>query len=544
MKSQTRRRLAIALFLLCGSFSWIVVASHRPAFSGNISPTEFYFHHDHVIGTSLDLWVTASEESAADAAEQTILGEIERLRRIFSTYDPQSEISRVNRTQDPVAVSPEMIEVLRQYESWQDRSHGAFNGQLGKLVSVWQTAEKTQQEPDAATLRRIVYQICQPGWRIDEANLTVTRLTDQPLNLNSIAKGYIIGKAGALARERVPSMTGLLLNLGGDMYSWGQNQQGRPGWDIGVQDPHHPEDNAPVLARVRLRDSAIATSGGYERFYTVQGKRHSHIFDPRSGQSATGSASATVIAKDNVTANALATTLCVLTPEEGLRLIGSLPGVECFLVAADGRQLRSPGFAAFELPLIRREVSVAAQDKGDKKDDKKPEQKDDKKPEQKDDKKPEQKDEKKAWPDAFEASISVTLPNIAAVKYRRPYVAIWVANADAKPVRTVAVWGNNARYFKDLPEWWKFARNDNNLVQAVTRATRAPGKYSLVWDGKDDKGNALPQGTYTIFVEVHREHGKLVRQTGKLVCGPEPTQLTLDANAETGATIVEYRKKK
>ena len=73
---------------------------------------------------------------------------------------------------------------------------------------------------------------------------------------------------------------------------------------------------------------------------------------------------------------------------------------------------------------------------------------------------------------------------------------------------------------------------------------RSPGKYTVVWDGKDDKGKVLPQGTYTVRVEVHREHGKHLFQTGKIQCGSEPAKLTLEANAETGETVVEYRKRK
>src|SRR5262249_16967809 len=147
-----------------------------------------------------------------------------RLRQIFSTYDPESELSRLNRTREPMVVSTDMIAVLRQYEAWQSRSHGAFSGQLGELVQVWKDAEKAQREPEAAALSRIWLQLCEPGWRIDEANRTVTRLTDQPLNLNSIAKGYIIQQAAAVAREKAPSLQGLLVNLGGDMAIYGNEE--------------------------------------------------------------------------------------------------------------------------------------------------------------------------------------------------------------------------------------------------------------------------------------------------------------------------------
>jgi thiamine biosynthesis lipoprotein len=511
------KRLAVGL-LLCGGFTWLVLASHQDTARMNAA-AEYYFHHDHIIGTSLDIWITTTDEASAESAERVILDEIDRLRRIFSTYDPDSEICRLNGTREPMVASTEMIEVLKHYEIFQARSHGAFNGQLGDLVRVWKNAETTQREPDAATLSRLVQQLRERGWRIDEANRTVTRLTDVPLNLNSIAKGYIIQKASAAARAKIASLQGLLLNLGGDMAVWGMDDCGKRSWTIGVQDPLHPEDNAAPIARVRLQDAAIATSGGYERYYTIDGKRHSHIFDPRTGRSADGAASATVIACDNVTANALATMLCVLTPEEGLQLVAATPGVECLLVTKEGKQLRSDGFQAMEVPVARLAANIAFQNN---------------------------KDGKKieAWPERYQVNFTLTIPSVTTKKYRRPYVAVWVENADAKPVRSITVWGNNARYWKDLPQWWKFAKNDTDLVKAVTRATRPPGKYSLVWDGKNDNGTALPQGTYTVYIEVHREHGKLVRQTGKIQCGSDPAHITLEKNAETGDTLVEYAKKK
>jgi thiamine biosynthesis lipoprotein ApbE len=510
--SRVSARLGIVL-LLGATFTWLVLASQQDAAARRNTAQEFYFHHDHILGTSLDVWLTARDETAAQQAEAAILAEIERLRRVFSLYDDASELSRLNCTRGPMVASADLFAVLKLYETWQERSARAFHGQLGELVRVWKEAERTQQEPDDATLSHIVHQLGKRGWRLDEATRTVTRLTDQPLNLNSIAKGFIIQKAASAALAKVASLDGLLLNLGGDMFVWGKDDAGSSGWTIGVQNPNEPHDNAEPIARVRLNNLAIATSGGYERYYTIHGQRHSHLFDPRTGRSAEGAASATVIARDNVTANALATTLCVLTPDEGLRLVAATPGAECLIVARDGRQVRSAGFPALEIAVAHR-VEQGKEEKAD------------------------------AWPAGYQVNLTLTIPNVAAKKYRRPYVAVWVENAEAKPVRTITVWGNNPRWIKDLPQWWKFAKNDDTLVKAVSRATRAPGKYSLVWDGKDDKGTRLPQGAYTVHVEVHREHGKLVRQTGKIVCGAEPAQITLAANAETGATLIDYAKKK
>jgi thiamine biosynthesis lipoprotein ApbE len=260
-------------------------------------------------------------------------------------------------------------------------------------------------------LARIAAEINRPAWSIDDAHQTVTRLTGQPLDLNSIAKGYIIRRAVAAARREVPQLQRLLLNLGGDMFALGRDAAARPAWMVGVQDPLHPEDNAPVLSVLRLQDQAVAVSGGSVRFYTIAGRRYSHLFDPRTGRPASDVAGATAVAPDNVTANALATTLCVLDPVDGLRLVAETPGAECLVVTADGRQLRSPGFHALERTprSVRAATDAAGAPAG-------------------------------AWPEGYQMNLTVTLPNIAAGgRYRSPYVVVWAENADGKVVRTIAL---------------------------------------------------------------------------------------------------------
>jgi thiamine biosynthesis lipoprotein len=504
---------ASLLAAIAGLIAFPVSPRNESAASATESPSirEFHAYHEHVIGTSLELYLVARSEQAAGAAEDAALAEIERLRQIFSLYDASSELSQLNRTREAMTVSPEMIEVLRLYAEWHERTGGVLHSQVGGLVDLWKQAERNQREPAPAHLAEVAEQLRKPGWKI-EGN-QVMRLNDQPLNLNAIAKGYIVQKA-ALAAQRTPGVEGVLLNLGGDIAALGVDSANQP-WAVGVQNPLEPFDNARPIASLLLKDQAIASSGGYERFYEIQGKKLSHLFDPRTGRSAVGSAGATVVAKDNTTANALATTLCILSPEEGLKLVSQLKGVECLIVARDGTQHRSPQFASLERRIDPPEFTVAQDKKAEK------------------------------WPEGYRVELTVTLPESTAGKrYRRPYVAVWAENADGKAVRTITEWGNNPRWISTLPQWWKLAKNDPALVKAVSRATRSPGKHSVVWDGKDDKGNPLPQGTYTIHVEVHREHGKLVQQTGKIACAAESAKIVLEKNAETGDTVVEYAKKK
>ena len=426
---------------------------------------EHSFHVDHIIGTSLDVWMRVLNAEEGEGAERAILAEIERLRRIFSLYDPESELSRFNRSMGEFQASDELIEVLSLYEEWHRRTQGALCAELGN--------EKQPLSPQSRGE--------------GDGRRTLVRASGRTLNLNSIAKGYIIQRAAAVA-----PCDELLLNLGGDILAVGSTK-----WAIGVQNPFTPADNAPPLTLLQLQNRAVATSGGY--------LRPSHIIDPRTGRTAKGVASATVLAADNITANSLATTLCVLKPDEGLRLIATIPNTACIIVADDGRRFVSPGLETFDCAA--------------------------------DDEKP------TLWPEGHQVTVNIEIPDPDEKRYRRPYVAVWFENADGKQVRTITVWGKEKKYLKDLSDWWKYAHKETEMVKVVTRATRGPGKYTVVWDGKNDKGEPLPQGKYTIRIEVVREFGRHRRQSGVIECGTEVAKLKLENNEETGDTLVEYGKK-
>ncbi len=499
MTHPNRRDLFRAGAASLGSAVLASASTSLPGVSGERS-----FHFDHILGTSLDGWVVGPVEQAEAAA----LNEIERLRKVFSLHDSDSELSRLNRASGPSMASADLLAVLRLYEVWGERTGGAMNPQVGGLVRAWDKANGA--EPDAAALSRVVKRIQTAGWTVD--GNTVTRHSDQPLNLNSIAKGYILQQA-ADAMKQVASAG--LLDLGGDIVAWGEQPT-----TLGVQDPFSPFDNAPLLTRISLRNQAVATSGGYLRTYTANGQKHSHILDPRTGRPADSVAQATVIAPDSTTANVLATALCILDPVAGLKLAESM-GAVALLIDANGRERRTVSFDQYDLPMGA----------------------DEKKPDEKKDEK--KKDEPKGdpWPEEHEVTVSFELPTPSGGKARRPYVAFWIENADGKAVRTVAVWGSSPKWLPTMSGWWKLGKDDKDLCKAVCRATRAPGKYDLTWDGKDDAGKALPQGTYTIKLEVHREHGKDVTQTAKIKCLAEADKATMEKNAETEESTVKYAKK-
>ena len=479
-----------AFLLLC---TFVLPLALRAA-----EPGVFSFHHEGVLGTSLDLQVVAADAQQAAAVESAVLAEIERMRKILSTYDPASEISRVNAATGTVPCSQELLDVLAGYDWWNAKSGGAYNGHLGDLIRMWRAAEQAGTMPDAAVLQRTVAALRVPAWKMDAAAKTVTRTTAQALNVDSLGKGYIISKAAGVARAKAPQ--GFLLNIGGDIFASGRV------WKVGVADPKSSADNSPPLTEVNLRDLAISTSAAYERGYTIGGKRHSHILDPRTGQPAAGVASATVVAASNAVANALATTLCVLKPDEGLAFAKTIPGVACLIVAADGRQLRTANFAPLEGRLPTAVVQMPT---------------------------PPSAAKPGAWPNGFQVTLTLTLKTpTGGKKIKRPYVAVWIEDGDGKRVRTVAVWGNQRKYMPDLREWWKVAREDEQWASGITRATRSAGQHRIAWDGADDKGAPLPPGTYAVVLEVNREHGTYSIERGTILCAKTTAQGKIAAAAE------------
>ena len=284
------------------------------------------------MGTLVEIGV-AGQVVDFEGACVAVFAEFARLEGLFSEWRPESELGRVNASAGvvPVAVSPEVFAILERALDISALSNGAFDPTFAAMWGLWTFGDDgVKTRPTAAAVesrRRLI------DWRkvqLDRKASTVfLPEKGMKLGLGGIAKGYATDRAVAILRDR--GVRDFSLKAGGELFVSGH--RGTRLWRVGLQDPRGRDP----FAAIDLTDSAFDTSGDYERFFFDEGERWHHIIDPATGYPARRSRSATVLAADALTADALDTALFVMGPAEGIALAERLPGVEAAIVGSDGR---------------------------------------------------------------------------------------------------------------------------------------------------------------------------------------------------------------
>jgi FAD:protein FMN transferase len=478
----------------------------------------FVRSYDHVLGTSMELKMLASSADAADRAERAVLASVDHDARILSGYDATSEFSRWMATSgDPVSVSPELFDVLQRFDVWRGRTGGALDASAEAVSRVWRVAATQGHIPSSDHIARAVADVRQAHWHLDPVARTATHLSAAPLMLNSFTKSYIVDRAAAAGLAEA-GVRAIVVNIGGDIVV-------RGAWTetVNVTNPHASADNEPPLAQVAVQDRAVATSGVYRRGFDIDGVHYSHIVDPRTGRPTGHVLGATVVARDAADAGALATAMCVLTPEESERLADLVPTAEYLLVLADGREIESAGWRAM-MPQAAR-PSLAPQPVATL-----------------------HAAEQERWNAGFELTVSFDVA-AQAFRARRPYLAVWVEDGDRSPVKTLAVWysARHSRWLPDLRAWYRSDRlrtmaGGTDILGSVSSATRGPGHYTLTWDGKDNAGQFVKPGPYTVNLEVAREHGTYQLMRQEIDLSGVAHRIELKGNVEVAAASLDYHR--
>jgi len=305
------------------------------------------------MGTTWVLKVAARDLPLEDraAVRAAVEERLERVNALMSTWDPDSEVSRLNRhaSTEPFRVSPETLEVLRVAQEVSGRSGGAFDVTTGPLVAAWgfgAGARLPGAEPDALELADLRERV---GFELVEIDATAgTASKGHPgveCDLSAIAKGYAVD-AVTLALEAL-DYGDFLIEVGGELRARGERPAGGP-WRVAIEDPD-AADRVPHRV-ISLADRAMATSGDYRSFYRQGGERVSHVIDPRTGRPVRHAlASVTVVHESATRADAWATALAVLGPEEGPALAATEGLAAYFIVRTAEGEFRRVTTPAFEV---------------------------------------------------------------------------------------------------------------------------------------------------------------------------------------------------
>jgi len=311
---------------------------------GPLAGPPHVFRHHPLLGTVVELRMAATiADDTADRLDELIIGELDRLERIFSAFDRDSELERWKRGALDVA-GLELSAVLCDALRWQLRSGGAFNPAVGRITRRWQQAAAEGVEPDDAELAALVEEIREPPFRIDDAGRARLVGDATGMNLNAFVKGWIVDRAleVAFASGLGAGALDLVINAGGDLA-----HRGPHAIPVGIENPLRPYDNEPPLTLIDLGDAALATSGRSRRGFGVGERWYSHVLDPRNGRPVDAVASISVVAADAATADVQATVLGMLDPV-AVAAAADDAGVAVLVVEPSGQQHRNEAWSAIE----------------------------------------------------------------------------------------------------------------------------------------------------------------------------------------------------
>jgi thiamine biosynthesis lipoprotein len=284
------------------------------------APTKVQYT-DHAMGTNVTVWLwTADERGAAQAAE-AVFGEMKRLDKKMTTWDPDSEVSQVNTAAGvkPVKVSDETYTVIERAIDISRRSKGVFDITIGAFKGVWKFDEDVDGTlPDPADIKKrlalVAWKDIALGGKDGQRTVFLKRKS-MSITLGGIAKGFAVDKCVELLRKR--GFNDFMIQAGGDMYVAG-SKSGDP-WMVAIRDPRGTGNS--FFATAPIENHSFSTSGDYERGFVKDGVRYHHILDPRTGQPARASRSVTIRAMNAFTADAWSKVLFILGPTASRDLI-------------------------------------------------------------------------------------------------------------------------------------------------------------------------------------------------------------------------------
>ncbi len=309
-------------------------------FTSVVSGQKIYKRSLSMLGSPFEVTVVAGDSTFGEKALDMAVAEVRRIENLISDWKPETEISAVNRNagKQPVKVSREVFDLVARSIKISELTDGAFDVSYASMDRIWKFDGSMTAMPTPGAIQKSVGKVGYQNIVMDAENLSIFLKNEgMKIGLGGIGQGYIADSIKALLISN--GIHSGIVNVSGDVSAWGKMPNGKP-WTVGIV---NPMDKNKVFATFPLIDSAVETSGSYEKFVVFDGKRYSHIIDPRTGYPATGIVSVSVFSKQTEISDALATSIFVMGKDVGLNLINQLKGIECIIIDDQGKIFSSEG---------------------------------------------------------------------------------------------------------------------------------------------------------------------------------------------------------
>jgi thiamine biosynthesis lipoprotein len=293
-----------------------------------------------MLGSPFEITVVCNDTVQGNYFSDLAVAEVKRIENLISDWISTTQISRVNQNAGikPVQVDKEVFELVKRAIKISEITSGAFDISYASMDKIWKFDGSMKEMPTEEAIKKSVAKIGYKNIILNSKEATIfLKLQGMKLGLGGIGQGYIADKVKELLFAK--GCTSGIVNVSGDINAWGKQPDGKP-WTVGIVNPLNKNK---IFATFPLENSAVETSGSYEKYVIFNGIRYSHIIDPRSGYPATGVVSVSVFSKQTEVADALATGIFVLGVEVGLDLVSQLKGIECIIVDDKGKIHTSKG---------------------------------------------------------------------------------------------------------------------------------------------------------------------------------------------------------
>jgi FAD:protein FMN transferase len=283
-----------------------------------------------LMGNRFEITVVADDPAWADECIADAAKEIRRIEKLFTTFDESSQTNHINRNAGiaPVKVDKEVFDLIKRSKRISDITQGAFDITYGSIDKrLWNFDKTLTRLPDPQIAKQLVRLINYHNVILDEKKCTVfLKEKGMRIGFGGIGKGYAAERAKSLLQQK--GVRSGIVNAAGDLTAWGNQPNGKP-WTIGIADPNVARN---AFSFLHITNTSVATSGNYEKFVLIGGKKYSHTIDPKTGLPVTGIKSVSIICANAEIADAMATPIMIMGIKVGLNMINQMKGLACMII--------------------------------------------------------------------------------------------------------------------------------------------------------------------------------------------------------------------